>query len=379
MLNWKIFIISLLFGGFGFFIYNCAAETNPNSNFQLYGHRGCRGLEPENSIPSYKKALELGIDYIDMDVNLTMDGFLVVAHNSSLNPDFTRKVVMIDKKRVLGDLITKDEVKLNNLYIKNMNLKDVQNNYDIGWKDENSKYSKLFPDQKMYKDGTVKIPTLKEVIDYVKKNDSKAKFQIEMKCSLGGFNHSTESGDMANALYKILKEEKIINRTKVQSFDWIALTTLKEIAEKDGYNIKTAYLLIPPIGILAKDLQKKIDNNPELKNQQKQSEKNIQPYKDTYDKHGDSNWTGNSKSLYEYLIKCFADCGAYSVEPLSNCTTESMINIAHENGLKLIAWGSPELTGSDFDKNGCKILIDLGVDGIITDRPDELKNLISGK
>ena len=179
-------------------VYICNAETNipSSSTVKNYGHRGCRGLEPENSMPAYVKALEIGVDLVDMDVNLTKDDILVVTHNASLNPDFTRNV---ENSNII-ELITKQDIKDNKLYIKDMSLKDIQNKFDIGRKDENSRYAGLFPNQKIYKDKIIKIPTLKEVVDYVQEHDKNMKFQIEMKCWPFGFNHSTESLDMANCI-----------------------------------------------------------------------------------------------------------------------------------------------------------------------------------
>ena len=55
---------------------------------QIIGHRGARGIEPENTIRSYKKALELGVDYIECDVHMTKDGHIVLMH--VLPPDLPR-------------------------------------------------------------------------------------------------------------------------------------------------------------------------------------------------------------------------------------------------------------------------------------------------
>lgn len=60
------------------------------TTLKLYGHRGARGLSPENTIPAYKTGLAVGIDVVDMDVNMTKDGVVVVTHNFGLNPDITR-------------------------------------------------------------------------------------------------------------------------------------------------------------------------------------------------------------------------------------------------------------------------------------------------
>ena len=58
--------------------------------FDLQGHRGARGLAPENTLPAFDKAMALGVDTLEMDLAVTRDGVVVVSHDSRLNPDITR-------------------------------------------------------------------------------------------------------------------------------------------------------------------------------------------------------------------------------------------------------------------------------------------------
>jgi len=52
---------------------------------QIIGHRGARGLEPENTMRSFRKALELGVDYIECDVHMTKDGHIVLMHDHTVD------------------------------------------------------------------------------------------------------------------------------------------------------------------------------------------------------------------------------------------------------------------------------------------------------
>ncbi|MEX2684868.1 MAG: glycerophosphodiester phosphodiesterase [Candidatus Sigynarchaeota archaeon] len=52
--------------------------------FEIIGHRGCEGLAPENSLSAMRKAIELGIDRVEFDINETKDGTLVVIHDKNL-------------------------------------------------------------------------------------------------------------------------------------------------------------------------------------------------------------------------------------------------------------------------------------------------------
>src|ERR1700682_4673519 len=56
----------------------------------LQGHRGARGLAPENTLPAFARALEVGVATLELDTGVTRDGVVVVAHDSVLNPDIAR-------------------------------------------------------------------------------------------------------------------------------------------------------------------------------------------------------------------------------------------------------------------------------------------------
>ena len=58
--------------------------------FDLQGHRGARGLAPENTIPAFETALTIGVSTLELDLAVTRDGVLVVSHDTKLNPDHTR-------------------------------------------------------------------------------------------------------------------------------------------------------------------------------------------------------------------------------------------------------------------------------------------------
>ena len=58
--------------------------------FDLQGHRGARGLAPENTLPAFATALSIGVTTLELDLAMTSDGVLVVSHDSRLNPDHTR-------------------------------------------------------------------------------------------------------------------------------------------------------------------------------------------------------------------------------------------------------------------------------------------------
>jgi glycerophosphoryl diester phosphodiesterase len=58
--------------------------------FDLQGHRGARGLAPENTLAAFGMALSIGVTTLELDLAMTSDGILVVSHDRRLNPDHTR-------------------------------------------------------------------------------------------------------------------------------------------------------------------------------------------------------------------------------------------------------------------------------------------------
>jgi len=62
-------------------------------SFDLQGHRGARGLKPENTLPSFEAALDVGVSSIETDIHLTADQGLVLCHEPQLHPGFCRRYV----------------------------------------------------------------------------------------------------------------------------------------------------------------------------------------------------------------------------------------------------------------------------------------------
>ena len=298
-----------------------------NGRPQIYAHRAGRGLVPEQTIPAYYAALRLGADYVDMDIGMTKDGVLVITHDLTLNPNLTR-----DKN---GEWI-KEQIPINEL-----TLKELQE-YDVGRLKPGTKYASYFPHQRPV-DSTV-IPTLKEVVRFVKKiAGDKVGFQIEIKNDPAKPEITASPKEFAAALYKLMKDEGIIDRTEVQAFDWNCLIQLNKLDK----NVKTAYL----------------------------SDHTTMATDDT----GKGTWTaGLLPKDYEYsLPKMVKHCGGYCWEPYEMDLTKDKLDEAHKLGLKVVAWGWPEQEDTEFNYEQVEKMIEWGVDGIITDRPDILRGILA--
>ena len=174
--------------------------------FDVQGHRGARGIMPENTIPAMLKALELGATTLEMDIVISKDKQAVVSQEPYFNHEFSLTPT--------GKPITLKDEKKNNIY--KMNYSEVKK-FDVG-----SKLHPRFPGQqklKAYK------PLLAELIDsvenYVKLNRlPKPDYNIETKLIRKGdgeFQPSPE--EYVEIIMDIVKQKKLEKRVIIQSFD----------------------------------------------------------------------------------------------------------------------------------------------------------------
>ncbi|HYK44667.1 MAG TPA: glycerophosphodiester phosphodiesterase family protein, partial [Parafilimonas sp.] len=114
------------------FLVRCSHHINPSFSplgggglplFDKEGHRGCRGLMPENTIPAFLKAIDLGVTTLEMDAVITKDGQVLISHEPFFNHEITTKPN--------GDTLRESEDRSFNIY--QMNYDEVKT-YDVGLK-----------------------------------------------------------------------------------------------------------------------------------------------------------------------------------------------------------------------------------------------------
>ena len=186
-----------------FMINSVNAQT-----FDFEGHRGCRGLMPENTIPAFKKALDLGVTTLELDVCISKDHQVVVSHEPYMNSLFCSKPD--------GSPVTKAEEKSLNLYT--MTYDEIKK-YDSGIRG-----NVLFPEQQ--KLATFK-PLLKDMIAaceaYIKEHKLKpAKYNIEIKSEEQeyGISQPKTVEEFSDLVYKEIMKQLPPERVILQSFDF---------------------------------------------------------------------------------------------------------------------------------------------------------------
>ncbi len=187
--------------------------------FSIEGHRGARGYVPENTIPSFKKALEQGADTLELDVVVSKDGKLVVSHEAWFS-----SVISLDKD---GKRIPPDRQRENNIY--KMTYDQVKL-FDVG-----SIGNKDFPMQEKMK---VVKPLLKDVFTEISKfvkerKLARPRYNIEIKMDPKGDDIFHPFPDVfARIVYDEVKAAKMLDKVIVQSFDVRPLQELRKIAPK---------------------------------------------------------------------------------------------------------------------------------------------------
>ena len=190
--------------------------------FDLQGHRGCRGLMPENTIPAFLKALDLGVTTLELDVVISKDLQVVVSHEPYFNSAFS---ISPD-----GKPVTKKEEKSLQLY--QMSYADIKR-YDVG-----SNGNPAYPEQQKIK---IYKPLLSEVIAQAEayRNTKKLpafSYNIEIKSDASEYNKSQpEPVAFCDLVQVVISKQLDPGRFIIQSFDFAVLKHWKQQTDTGRY------------------------------------------------------------------------------------------------------------------------------------------------
>jgi len=195
------------------FLSACSTTKNMSTvkGFDKQGHRGCRGLMPENTIPAMLKAIDLGVNTLEMDVVFTKDMQAIISHEPFFNHEITTK----DD----GKFINQKDEKQYNIY--KMTYAETLK-FDVGMK-----VNPRFPDQQKM---PVHKPLLSELIDSAEAHSNKKIFyNIETKTQPATDNifHPVPAV-FVDEMMKVINEKGIAERVIIQSFDMRTLQYLHQ-------------------------------------------------------------------------------------------------------------------------------------------------------
>ena len=301
--------------------------------FDLEAHRGGRDVRPENTLYSYAYAIELGATSIECDMQLTKDGQIVMSHNPILNSDITR-----DEN---GNYIE------NNKYDIRLMTVDELKKFDVGVMDPNcGEYYDLHGKTQFTYDA--KIPTLEELMQLIQSyGDKNIVLNIETKSypdpASAGYKNNADPKKFVEVFNNIVKKYDMEDRVVLQSFDWQTLIEMKKL----NPNISTSALWQeqPSWGRDSESLRR-------------------------YEKKK-SPWLGglDIKDYQGNPVKAAHAIGADIISPYYTEISKKDVDEAHSLGMKVIPW----TVNNEKDMN---MLLDMGVDGIISDKPWLLKQVL---
>ncbi len=296
----------------------------------LQGHRGTRGLAPENTLAAFKTALAIGVTTLETDLALTRDGVLVLSHEPRLHAALTRGS---DGRWLSEDGAT----------IFSLNASELAQ-YDIGRLNPAHKYAAPWAEQKAA-DGE-RIPTLQQLFDLARDARSPGgrlvRFNIETKITPTSGDATPDVGRYARSVVDAVRIAKMSERVTVQSFDWRTLREVKKLAPE----ISTACLTIDSSGM-----------NTVLA-----------------DATGASPWHAGLRGA-DYggsLPRLAQAAGCDTWAPFWRNVTPENIAEAHALKLKIIPW-------TVNDPAEIERLAALGIDGIITDYPDRARRALAAR
>jgi glycerophosphoryl diester phosphodiesterase len=283
---------------------------------EVIGHRGARGLFPENTIDGFRQAWTMGVRSFELDVGMTADGVVVVSHDLALNPDITRDSA--------GHFLTSPTPVIHSLSL------DALHTYDVGRIRPTSRYRFSHRAQKP-SDGA-RIPTLEQVM----RAAPEARFIIELKTDPRHLDWTAAPPTLADAVLAVVDAAGAAARVVLESFDWRGPRHIRRVRPE----IKTAWLT---------------------------REETVRDAALWWDGITPERYGGSVPAT----VAAQGDDGLYWA-PAFDVVTQAQVAEAHERGLRVVPWTVNR-------RAAMRRLVGWGVDGLITDRPDVALKIAAGE
>ncbi|GII53578.1 putative glycerophosphoryl diester phosphodiesterase precursor (GlpQ) [Planotetraspora thailandica] len=304
-------------------------------DFDLQAHRGGAGLVAESTLAAFANALELGVSTLELDIQITQDGEAVVSHD--------RKIDGRKCKDTSPAFASDPEFPYVGKFIKDLTVKQIKT-MDCG-----SQTLPEFPGQRPAPKAHMALLT--EVFDLVKAYHAKdVMMNVETKFEAGSPTETAPREQFVQVAAREIREAGMLKQVTIQSFDWGALMRMHQVEPR-----------LPLVALTNPDYQ----GVP-----------------------GTEVWLGGL-DLDDFggdPLKAIKSFGASAFSPLpgdpegSTVTdpeyrpyvTRQLVDEAHSLGIKVIPW-------TVDDKPTMNAMIDAGVDGIITDYPDRLREIMADR
>ena len=310
------------------------AEAHVRGEFDLQAHRGGIGLRAESTLSSFGNAIRLGVSTLELDVQITEDGEAVVTHDRRVDGN---------KCADTGPATAGDpEFPYVGKFVNTLSLAQVET-LDCG-----SKPLSDFPGQ-VLSPGS-RMPLLRQVFDLVTKYKADSvKLNVETKVEAGAPSETAPRDQFVQVTAKEIRDAGFGDRVTIQSFDWGSLIRMHQVAPR-----------LPLVALTNFDFLQtgQPGRSPWLGGL------------DIDDFGGDPIAAIKSFGASAFSpVHGFPQGGKVTDPDYKPYVTKDMVRHAHQNGIKVIPW-------TIDDAPTMSKLIDDGVDGLITDYPDRLRDVV---
>ncbi|MFG2073116.1 glycerophosphodiester phosphodiesterase family protein [Nonomuraea maritima] len=308
------------------------------THFDLQAHRGGLGMTTEESLEGFAKALRLGVTTLEMDTQVTKDQKVVVNHDRQISAQKCRDTAPVTPGDPMYPYVGK--------YIKDLTLAQIKT-MDCG-------YQQLpgFPEQEVV--SGFRMVELKDVLNLVKSHNAKqVTLNIETKVEAGAPEQTAPRELFVRRVYEEIHSSGIERQVTIQSFDWGALMAMHRLAPSWPLVALTNYDFLQVGQPGASPWLGGIDAD---------------------DFGGDFVRAAASIPGVTALspVYGFPQNGTISDPGFRFYVDPAMVASAHARGLKVIPWTCD-------DPATIEALMDMGIDGIITDYPNRVRDIMAAR
>ncbi len=289
------------------------SAKNPHPPFELQGHRGARGLFPENTLEGFAATIHLGVDSLELDIALTRDGVPVVFHDATLSPDIVRDAS--------GAWIERDDIAIHQLD------REQLTQFDVGRLRPGSGYATRHAGQGAI-DGA-RIPDLETVLRLTA--GTGVRLDIELKTLPDRPDLTASAVEMADRVMALIDDIAAIDRIDIRSFDWRSLLHLRK-------------------------------TRPEVKLTWLTNARTVR-------EHGLWWWPSSPADPVAAVVAAVGPDGNPCWAPEIAGLTRELVMTSHKAGLRVVPW-------TVNDPAVMEALIAWNVDGICTDLPDVAREVM---
>ncbi|UBU09699.1 glycerophosphodiester phosphodiesterase [Nonomuraea gerenzanensis] len=314
-----------------------AEAASRGRDFDLQAHRGGLGLVVESSLPAFANALELGVSTLELDVQITEDGQAVVTHDRRISNRKCRDTAPASE----GD----PEFPYVGKYLNTLTLQQVRT-MDCG-----SQTLAEFPGQRAVPGAP--MATLREVFDLVRRYRARGvKLNVETKVEAGAPSETAPREQFVQVTLREIRRAGLLRQVTIQSFDWGALMRMRDLEPR-----------LPLVALTNRDFLQT-------------GQPGASPWLgglDVDDFGGDPLKAVKSFGAQAFSpVHGFPQNGKVTDADYQPYVTKDMVDQAHALGIKVIPW-------TVDDEATMNKLLDDGVDGLITDYPDRLRQVMDAR